>query len=79
MLFNVLVKRCGKGDRNYAIITTVFLIDDGDVSLELCVFFVGYNHVHMDGHWSLCWGEVLTGRRFECPRPPCRGVVHGPV
>jgi len=61
MLFNVLVIRCGEGDRNYAIITTVLLIDDGDVSLELCVLLVGYNHVHMDGEWSLCWGEVLTG------------------
>lgn len=60
MLFNVLVKRCGEGDRNYAIITTVLLIDDGDVSLELCVLLVGYNHVHMDGEWSLCRGEVLT-------------------
>jgi hypothetical protein len=47
--------------------------------LELRVLLLGYDHIHMDGHWSLCWGEVLTRHLGERPRPPCQGVFHGPV
>jgi len=79
MIFDILANRCGEGDRDHAVITTVFLIDDRDISLEPCVLLLRYDHVHLDGHWSLCRGEALTGRRFERPRPPCQGIVHGPV
>lgn len=79
MMFDVLAKWCGEGDRDHAVITTVFLIDNSDVSLERRVVLLGYDHVHLDGYWSLCGGEALTGRRGERPRSPCQGVVYGPV
>ena len=61
MLFNVLVKRCGEGDRDLAVITTVLLIDDRDVPTEDRIALLGYDHVHLDGHRSLRRGETLTG------------------
>ncbi len=60
ILFDVLVKRCGESDRDPAVITTVILIDDRDISLELCILLLRHDHIHMDGHWSLGWGEALT-------------------
>lgn len=60
-MFDVLTKRCAKGDRNHAIIITVILIDDRDISLELCVLLLRNDHIHMDGHRLLCRGEALTG------------------
>src|SRR5512137_2036121 len=79
MIFDILAKRCGEGDRDHAVITTVFLINDLDISFELCVLLLRYDHVHLNGHWPLCGGEALTGRWGERPRPPCQGIVHGPV
>lgn len=78
-MFDILAKRCGEGDWNHAVITTVFLIDDRDISLEHSVLLLRYDHVHLDGHWPLCRGELLTGRWGERPRPPCQSIVHGPV
>lgn len=61
IMFDVLVKRCGERDRDHAVITTVILIDDRDISLELCILLLRYDHIHMDSHWLLCRGEALTG------------------
>ena len=60
-MFDILAKRRGEGDRNHAEITTVLVIDDRDISIEDRVILLGYNHVHVNGHWLLCWGEAFTG------------------
>ena len=51
-MFDILTQRGGKGDRDYAGITTVIPVDDRDISLEPCILFVRYDHIHLDGHWS---------------------------
>ena len=73
MMFDILAQRCGEGDRDHAVITTVLLIDDRDISLEPCVLLLRYDHVHLDGHWSLCRGEVLTGSTEKTSTSPMSG------
>ena len=78
-MFDMLAKRCGEGDRDHAVITTVLFIDDRDISLERRVFLLGDYKVHVHGDWSQLRGEVFTGRGRKRPGPPGQGVVYGPV
>ena len=74
-----MAKRCGEADGDVAIITTVVLVDDRDVSIEHSVFFYWYNQVHLYSDRPLCRSEVLTRCWFERPCSPCQGVVDRPV
>ena len=60
-MFDILATRCGEGDMDHTIVTTVFLIDNSDITLEHRVFLIRDDEVHVYDDRSCLRGEALTG------------------